>query len=75
MGTWRKESARAVNGDPYEGQPVTDAETNVEATYAASNAPWLTLVGDLQYVANPNTDLSIPDALVGGVRVILTPTP
>jgi len=72
-------AARAINGDAYKaaqrrgGQPVTDAETNVEATYAAPVTPWLTLIGDVQYVVNPNTDPAISDALVGGIRVVLEP--
>lgn len=71
--------ARAINGDPYEaaqrraGRAVTDAETNLEATYAAPVTPWLTLTGDLQYVVNPNTNPAIPDALLGGIRVVVEP--
>jgi porin len=71
--------ARAINGDAFEaarrrgGEPVTAAETNVEATYAAPVTPWLTLIGDVQYVINPNTDPSIPDALLGGIRIVLGP--
>jgi porin len=70
--------ATALNSDAYEaaqrraGRPVTDVEVNVEATYAAPLTNWLTLVGDLQYVANPNTDPSIPNAFVPGVRVVVT---
>lgn len=69
--------ARAINGDPYEAaqrradQPVTDAETNLEATYAVPLRPWCRLIGDLQYVVNPNTDPSIPNAFLGGLRVVL----
>lgn len=71
--------ATAINGDAYEaaqrraGRPVTDAEVSVEATYAAPVTSWLTLIGDLQYVVNPNTDPTIPDALVGGLRVVVEP--
>jgi porin len=71
--------ASAFNGDAYQavqrrgGRPVTAAETNVEATYAAPVTPWLTLIGDVQYVINPNTDPSIPDALLGGIRVVVEP--
>jgi len=70
--------ATALNGDAYEaaqrraGRPVTDVEVNVEATYAAPLTNWLTLVGDLQYVANPDTDPSIPNAFVTGMRVVVT---
>ena len=48
---------------------MTDAEVNVEATYAAPVTDWLTVIGDLQYVANPDTDPSIPNALVPALRV------
>lgn len=69
--------ARARNGDPYvaaqrrAGQPVTDAEVNIEATYAARLRQWLSLIGDVQYVVNPNTDPSMPNALVGGLRAVV----
>jgi len=71
--------ASALNGDAYEaaqrrgGRPVTGAEVNVEATYAAPVTPWLTLIGDVQYVVNPNTDPTISDALLGGVRIVVEP--
>jgi len=71
--------ASALNGDAFEaaqrrgGEPVTTAETNIEATYAAPVTPWLTLIGDVQYVVNPNTDPAIPDTLVGGIRVVVEP--
>ena len=71
--------ATALNGDAYEaaqrrgGRPVTDAETNLEVTYAAPVTPWLTLIGDVQYVVDPNTDPTIPNALVGGLRVVVEP--
>ena len=71
--------ATAINGNAYEaaqrrvGRPVTEEEVGVEATYAAPVTSWLTLVGDLQYVVNPNTDPTIPDALVGGLRVVVEP--
>ena len=71
--------ASALNGDAFEvaqrrgGKPVTTAETNIEATYAAPVTPWFTLIGDLQYVVNPNTAPTIPNALVGGLRVVVEP--
>lgn len=69
--------ATAVNGEAYEvaqrraGRPVTDAEVNVEVTYAAAVRPWLTVIGDLQYVVNPDTNPSLSNALVGGTRVVV----
>lgn len=71
--------ASARNGAAYEaaqrrgGRSVASTEVNLEATYAASVTSWLTLIGDVQYVANPNTDPTIPDALVGGIRFVVTP--
>lgn len=69
--------ATAFNGEAYvaaqrrSGQSVTDAEVNVEGTYAAPVRPWLTLIGDVQYVFNPNTDPTLPNALLGGMRLIV----
>lgn len=66
--------ASAYNGAAYKvaqrraGRPVTDAEINLEFTYAAAITPWFTLTGDVQYVFNPNTDPSLPNALFVGLR-------
>ncbi len=67
--------ATAYNGALYRaaqrraGQPTTRAETDLELTYAAALRPWLTLTGDVQYVVNPNTDPTLQNALVGGLRL------
>lgn len=69
--------ATAFNGEAYvaaqrrAGRTVTDAEVNIEGTYEAVLTPWVTVIGDLQYVVNPNTDPSIPNAFLGGLRVVL----
>lgn len=71
--------AAARNGAAYAaaqrraGRGVTNAEVTVEATYAAPVLPWLTVIGDVQYVANPNTDPSISDALLAGLRIVVDP--
>lgn len=71
--------ASAHNGEAYQNaqrrgnRPVTDAEINVEATYTAAVWPFLTVTGDLQYVINPNTDPTIPNALLGGLRFVVHP--
>lgn len=71
--------ATARNGAAYEaaqrrgGTSVTSAEGNLEATYAASVTSWLTVIGDVQYVFNPDTDPSLSNALVGGIRFTVTP--
>jgi porin len=70
--------AAAFNGTAYEraqrrvGQATTSAEVSVEGTYAAAVAPWLTLTGDAQVVVNPNTDPSIPNALLVGLRAVVS---
>lgn len=69
--------ASAYNGTAYKaaqrraGRPVADAEINLEGTYAAVITPWLTLTGDVQYVLNPNTDPSIPNAFLAGLRAVI----
>jgi porin len=71
--------AAAHNGDAYEAaqrradRPVADAEVNVEATYEAVATSWLTVTGDVQYVANPNTDPTISNAILGGIRFVVAP--
>jgi porin len=46
-----------------------EAETNVELTYAAPLTDYVTLQGDVQYVANPAGGLVVDNALVVGLRV------
>jgi porin len=46
-----------------------EAETNVEVTYAAPLNDYLTLQGDVQYVANPAGGLVVDNALVVGLRI------
>lgn len=71
--------ATAYNGEAYEeaqrraGRSVEGAEVNVEGTYAASVRSWLTVIGDVQYVVHPNTDPSIPNAFLAGLRVVVAP--
>lgn len=69
--------AAAHNGEAYEaaqrraGRPVAPAEWNVEATYEAVVTSWLTVTADVQYVVNPNTDPTISNAFLGGIRFVL----
>ena len=52
------------------GNPMREAETGVEVTFADNVAPWLTLQADAQYVRNPNRDAQARDAVILGVRFI-----
>lgn len=70
--------AAAHNGTPYmnavrrAGRPVESSEVNLEFTYAASLAPWFLLQGDVQYIINPNTDPARANALVLGLRTVVS---
>jgi porin len=70
--------ACAFNGHDYRfaqernGERVDRAETDMELTYAAPLTGWLTVQPDLQYVINPNTDPSRPDALAVDLRFVVT---
>ena len=70
--------ASARNGAPYAqsqaalGQPVTHAETTIEASYLMQLTPWLTLQPDLQYVIHPDTQRSLANAWVVQVRFELS---
>lgn len=67
--------AIAHNGAPYEraqrrtGSPATSTETAVEVTYQAPLTAWLLIQGDVQVVANPDTNPSRRHALVVGLRL------
>lgn len=62
-------------GAPYRqalelaGEASDRSETNVELTYRAPVAPWLTVQPDVQYVINPGGNPALRDALVVGIRV------
>jgi porin len=70
--------ARAINGSDYrtmqalQGTPTNAAETNVELTWRVPLRKWLAIQPDVQYVFNPNTDPTLKDALVVGIRVELS---
>lgn len=53
------------------GELSTKRETNIELTYRAALAPWLTLQPDVQYVINPGARPALNDALVIGLRAEL----
>jgi porin len=49
-----------------------DWEIALELTYRAILTPWLSLQPDLQYVINPGGDPALNDALVVGIRGVLS---
>ena len=53
---------------PPGAPPAKRAETAVELTYRVQARDWLSIQPDLQYVARPNGDRAIPNALVIGLR-------
>ena len=53
------------------GQSVDDEEVALEFTYAINLSPNLVIQPDLQYIINPDTNPSIPNALVLGARIQL----
>lgn len=55
-----------------EGRSVSGAETVAEATYAYVWNKWISLQPDLQYVMRPGADRHVPNALVVGLRTVLT---
>ncbi len=73
--------AVAVNGDPYlqANRPLLQpgqlarTETNVEVTYLAEMAPWLSVQADLQYVVHPDTREDVSNAVVPTLRIIFAP--
>jgi porin len=51
------------------GSPAAAAEVVIEFTYRASVMDWLALQPDLEYIINPGTDRTIPNACMFGVRL------
>jgi porin len=52
--------------------PAEHAETVIEGTYQAVVRPWLLVQPDVQYVINPGTDPTLGNALVAGVRLVVS---
>lgn len=53
------------------GRPAS-AETAIEWTYRARIRSWLAIQGDLQYIVDPGVRRDRPDALVAGLRFIVS---
>lgn len=51
------------------GEAVTSFELAHEWTYRARAAEWLTLQGEVQVIIHPSASLTIPTALISGLRV------
>jgi porin len=47
-------------------------ETTIELTYSASLSSWLVMLPDVQYVTRPGGTWTVPNALVPGVRVVMS---
>jgi porin len=65
--------AIARNGSGYQNRqaslaPTSRAETALELSYLIQATSWLAVQPDLQYVIHPNTDPTIPKALVFTLR-------
>lgn len=68
--------AVARNGRPYRRQSspakTTPSERSIELSYLAQVRSWLAIQPDLQYVIHPNTDPTVPNALVFTLRFELS---
>jgi porin len=51
--------------------PIPDFEQNIELTYFAQIAPWLSVQPDLQIIIHPGGSSAIPNAVVFGVRSVI----
>ncbi len=62
------------NADLLNGErlPLPDYESIFEVTYQANLAPWLSVQPDLQYIVHPGGSERYGNALVIGVRTVIT---
>jgi porin len=63
-----RNSGRFLDANP----PQREAETALEFTYQLAPTSWLTVQPDLQYIVDPSTDPAIDDAVVVGMRFLIT---
>ena len=61
-----------IGGPSRRLQGLPNRETTFELTYGAALTPWLTLQPDLQYISHPASVPGLDDALLVGLRVILS---
>jgi porin len=64
--------AENEDNDEGEGLPIPDYEQNIEVTYQAQLAPWWTVQPDFQLLIHPGGSAAIENAVVFGVRTVVT---
>jgi porin len=64
--------AHGVFSDRADTTYSQDYESVVEMYYSAVISPWMTLSPSVQYVSNPGGDDSVRDAVVTGIRALIT---
>lgn len=61
--------AMVKNGATFKmANPTFDNETNIELSYRMQITPWFAIQPDIQYVMNPGTDPTVPDATYFALR-------
>jgi porin len=65
---YARNGSHYMNAQRTQGLPVTNAETAIELTYLVQVNSWFAIQPDLQYVVNPNTTPTIPNAWAFQVR-------
>jgi porin len=65
-------SRAAVSSAARTLQGLRGAETTFEATYQLKIADWIAAQPDIQYVVHPSSRAGLSDALVMGVRLVVT---
>ncbi len=56
----------------FDGQPASSAETIFELVYRAELTPWLSVLPNVQFVADPGAAPMVDDAWVAGLRFEIT---
>jgi len=59
------------NSQVLQGNPLSSAETVIEATYKVQLTPWWTIQPDFQYIVTPSGVQGSKNATVLGVRTIV----
>jgi porin len=67
-----RQEARDANRFQGTHQPLLDYEAILEITYEANLAPWLQVQPDLQYIIHPGGSPRNDDALILGLRTVIT---
>ena len=64
--------ANGIFSDKANATYTDDYESVVEAYYSAKVTGWMTLSPSVQYITNPGGDSSVSDAVVVGLRALIT---